>query len=1469
MRGGLIVIRNFLFIFTLMLQSCGETEVESLEDIFVRSEQERAELSIVTELAVSEPIFGKFVGAETELTFQINHSKDTKNIEFYHSRYCEGEAVETLKVITERESSRIDYSEIKRNQINYFSTKSFGQHGESIGCSNTIKFLQSSDAGTLDFMIDFVAQDASCSLEGDTLDSILTNCSAINFNFESLNDVLTSPLVSLKYYNSKSCGGIQSGSHNFEDDGYQDLFSGIIEGEEDYSFKVTDQRGKDVCIDFFVNKDTTAPPAPDSFSIVEPVSLKAYENNQTVELKVEQSNPPSEGVLKIYASPDCSGSSLEEKTLSASDTTVNTVLSFASQAVGEKNLFLFLEDKIGNGSCFSALGVSYDVVAKPAVQILTASPSNGESLEVKIENQLIGSSTKVYSNSDCSGDAWIDIDPAASEDQVISNNTLAPGGRYNFSFESITSNSNSGCVNMEDTHDVLWSAPIVTSESSSVDANPNFSMMNISDQIIDGADVLVTFHPGAGCVAPALQISSYSKSQFMNVELEQEIVVQDDYLYSFTYSYDGITSKCSNIVLFSYKLPLIELVDEGGINYESDSTPDTYLKLKISSLDTMADKVITIHKDPSCLLKGYQQKFLLNNEEIYESDTLESFFLDGPKDYSLYVRYEDLGTGEAHCYEEAFVTIEFNDIDEYVDLYDLDGDGNITDVKIDSHKHYRLTSNISFDGLDFSPLSSELDPYQGHFFGNFRSFTDLSASLNSIKKLGIFEVLGEHSVVYELGFINVQIENSINSDEASTGIIAGESYGVIERVFVDSNSQVVGEDNVGALAGVVKGGTIRLATSQASVFGANNIGGLVGVLDGPEGYTQSGQYRSEFPAYSVIVNSISSGDVEGKNSVGGLVGKMHGAIGYSYSSGDVNGEEKVGGLVGEIDVREVSIEHCFSTSMVTGVSAVAGLVGLNHQTVGTNYIIKNSYHTQEICYNFNEATPTPKDFCLDDETPTKIDISELITEKTCDLLFFGCDGVFTIKAGGLPTIDYDGVSPATRDNDLGLNTGSGIRSNPLVIESVEQWLGLSNLSVHGHLHLVLSDDVTFDDDPDNHEFRPLKDRSRDYRFTGVLDGNHYSLNSLTYDQNFLNNQYYGLLIGSSLGGEVKNLHVKNSEIDAHSYTGFISSFSLGGRFNNLSFDGVTLNFGGPYYGFVSGGYSIGDIIKNVTVVNSTVLPNGTSHGSYSGLISAKSSNSSFKNIIIRDSVIKDSESISIGFTGMVLGNSGLMNQFDELSVEVDIRLQHDSQYVGGVAGWVWLNNSLKNSVVTGTIDGGVYKLGGFIGGAREIFIKNSISEITINGKSGATYCSGFVGNTYKENNPEHNSVYIENSVSIPNINCDGGVDLDDRFSPDQLNFAFNHYYHPTRMSYNFWLDSASDHIFSCYRANVSGEANAPCTNIENLNGISNPAFAPGSIEYFWDYFFFETTEKGGAEFSEDYWLDLDGGRPRVRGHPAM
>ena len=163
----------------------------------------------------------------------------------------------------------------------------------------------------------------------------------------------------------------------------------------------------------------------------------------------------------------------------------------------------------------------------------------------------------------------------------------------------------------------------------------------------------------------------------------------------------------------------------------------------------------------------------------------------------------------------------------------------------------------------------------------------------------------------------------------------------------------------------------------------------------------------------------------------------------------------------------------------------------------------------------------------------------------------------------------------------------------------------------------------------------------------------------------------------------------------------------------------------------------------------------------------------------------------------------------------------------------WEGSVIKNSLITGEIDGGRKYLGGLTGGSRIFYSENNISAVDIFKAEGAYYCSGISGYNYKNGN-EHNSIYIKKSVYLSSIFCDGGTDYDpETFSTtDDFNFGFNHYHSNSNMKFNFWLDDTSDDADSCYRKDVTSELNAPCSYVSDL-----PAWGRAPIvQEVWNYF---------------------------------
>ena len=149
------------------------------------------------------------------------------------------------------------------------------------------------------------------------------------------------------------------------------------------------------------------------------------------------------------------------------------------------------------------------------------------------------------------------------------------------------------------------------------------------------------------------------------------------------------------------------------------------------------------------------------------------------------------------------------------------------------------------------------------------------------------------------------------------------------------NANVTGNNDVGALVGVVKEGLVSQSFSQGSVTAHYySAGGLVGMMG--ESYKIKKRPKAE------IIYSGSSARVKANNAAGGLVGRgVGGSIVASYATGDVTAANSMaGGLVGGIFGRKApfdltygggpggSIVASYATGDVTGKAWIGGLMGL-------------------------------------------------------------------------------------------------------------------------------------------------------------------------------------------------------------------------------------------------------------------------------------------------------------------------------------------------------------------------------------------------------------------------------------------------------------------------------------------------------------------------------------------------------------
>ena len=255
--------------------------------------------------------------------------------------------------------------------------------------------------------------------------------------------------------------------------------------------------------------------------------------------------------------------------------------------------------------------------------------------------------------------------------------------------------------------------------------------------------------------------------------------------------------------------------------------------------------------------------------------------------------------------------------------YSYDGAGTNTGWLPIGLTGARFAAN--FDGNGHTIANLYINRPTATNVGLFGALTSSGSTytINNLKINGpLTRVTGNNFVGLLVGLAasaNVNIDNvSVDGYVSANGAAVG---GVLGYVFSSdltlSNCSAAGTldssaSASGGLVGRFGQGTIAYCTSTMNVTSTNNIvGGLVGIAE----------------LDSTITNSSASGTVTGVDNVGGLVGSAYkGKITRSHATGAVTGGNQVGGLIGILNSL-VQVDACYATGDVTGTDAVAGLVG--------------------------------------------------------------------------------------------------------------------------------------------------------------------------------------------------------------------------------------------------------------------------------------------------------------------------------------------------------------------------------------------------------------------------------------------------------------------------------------------------------------------------------------------------------------
>ena len=290
-------------------------------------------------------------------------------------------------------------------------------------------------------------------------------------------------------------------------------------------------------------------------------------------------------------------------------------------------------------------------------------------------------------------------------------------------------------------------------------------------------------------------------------------------------------------------------------------------------------------------------------------------------------------------------------------------------------KNYRLTADLSLEGVEFSGIGTQAHPFTGMFDG--QNHTISHASITGTENVGFFGVT-KGATIKNLKLVDVTVTGTNRvgglvgwgQAELSTVDLGDNIAGLIGRCSVTGS--VTGSQQVGGLIGLNDSiydkdtlfsisCSVDQCQTQVTVTqketSSNKLGGLVG--DNKGFVTQSAATGEVQAASSYMVGGLAGdssgsiydchaeGTVTGYGSVGGFVGSSSGLIKNSYSLGAVQGAERIGSFGGSLYAVDFVIGAGMVTVTGTSTSGYAGgLTGYLNGTVAglpNQITVKNAY----------------------------------------------------------------------------------------------------------------------------------------------------------------------------------------------------------------------------------------------------------------------------------------------------------------------------------------------------------------------------------------------------------------------------------------------------------------------------------------------------------------------------------------------
>lgn len=300
----------------------------------------------------------------------------------------------------------------------------------------------------------------------------------------------------------------------------------------------------------------------------------------------------------------------------------------------------------------------------------------------------------------------------------------------------------------------------------------------------------------------------------------------------------------------------------------------------------------------------------------------------------------------------------------------------------DSHalsQNYRLTADLSLDGVEFPGIGSPQAPFTGSFDGQGHTISGMAR--RGTDGVGFFNVI-RGAVIKNLTLTQARAEGSTD-----VGLLAGRAEVFLNvQDMASSQANLMGNCRVeGSVSGLKRAGglvgwnggasssgtgfsiasAVDRCTAEASVTGPvqrageapSKLGGLAGENSGvitrssasgpvlaPNGTEAGGLAGANG---GDIYDSSAWGSVQGLGHVGGFVGASSGTVTRCCSAGGVSGAEYAGGFAGSISAVDTAVSA--GVLAITGSSSTGccgGFAGSLNGTVAgvqNQITVKNSF----------------------------------------------------------------------------------------------------------------------------------------------------------------------------------------------------------------------------------------------------------------------------------------------------------------------------------------------------------------------------------------------------------------------------------------------------------------------------------------------------------------------------------------------